>query len=82
MKKIVFATGNMGKMREIREIMEDSGYEIVSMKEAGVDPDIVEALLRRVYRRKARQGSATRDSNASKESDGDGTQKSRTVSDL
>ena len=32
----------MGKMREIREIMEGSGYEIVSMKEAGVDPDIVE----------------------------------------
>ncbi len=29
-------------MREIREIMEDSGYEIVSMKEAGVDPEIEE----------------------------------------
>lgn len=42
MKKIVFATGNMGKMREIREIMEGSGYDIVSMKEAGVDPEIVE----------------------------------------
>ena len=42
MKRIVFATGNMGKMREIREIMDGSGYEIMSMKEAGVDPDIVE----------------------------------------
>lgn len=42
MKRLVFATGNMGKMREIREIMEGCGYEIVSMKEAGVDPDIVE----------------------------------------
>lgn len=40
--RLVFATGNAGKMREIREIMEDSGYEIVSMKEAGVDPDIDE----------------------------------------
>ncbi len=40
--RLVFATGNAGKMREIREIMEDSGYEIVSMKEAGVDPDIEE----------------------------------------
>ena len=29
-------------MREIREIMDGSGYEIVSMKEAGVDPEIVE----------------------------------------
>jgi XTP/dITP diphosphohydrolase len=42
MKRIVFATGNMGKMREIREIMDGSGYEIMSMKEAGVDPEIVE----------------------------------------
>ena len=42
MKRLVFATGNMGKMREIREIMEGCGYEIMSMKEAGVDPDIVE----------------------------------------
>ncbi len=42
MKKIVFATGNMGKMREIREIMDGCGYEIVSMKEAGADPEIVE----------------------------------------
>ena len=32
----------MGKMREIREIMEGSGYEILSMKEAGVDPEIIE----------------------------------------
>ena len=40
--RLVFATGNQGKMREIREIMEDSGYEIISMKEAGVDPEIEE----------------------------------------
>jgi XTP/dITP diphosphohydrolase len=40
--RLVFATGNQGKMREIREIMEDSGYEIVSMKEAGACPDIEE----------------------------------------
>ena len=41
-QRLVFATGNAGKMREIREIMEGSGYEILSMKEAGVDPEIVE----------------------------------------
>ena len=40
--KIVFATGNEGKMREIRMIMEDLGLEILSMKEAGVNVDIVE----------------------------------------
>lgn len=41
-KRIVFATGNAGKMREIRMIMEDMGMEIFSMKEIGVNPDIVE----------------------------------------
>ena len=40
--RLVFATGNQGKMREIRDIMSDSGYEIVSMKEAGVNPEIEE----------------------------------------
>ncbi len=40
--KIVFATGNADKMREIRMIMADLGLEIQSMKEAGVDADIVE----------------------------------------
>ena len=41
-KRIVFATGNAGKMREIRMIMEDMGMEIFSMKVIGVNPDIVE----------------------------------------
>ena len=42
MKKIVFATGNMGKLREIKEIMEGTGFEIKSMKEEGISVDIVE----------------------------------------
>ena len=41
-KRIIFATGNEGKMKEIREILGGLGYEILSMKEAGVDVDIVE----------------------------------------
>ncbi|MDD3185790.1 MAG: XTP/dITP diphosphatase [Anaerostipes sp.] len=41
-KQLIFATGNANKMREIREILGDSEYEIVSMKEAGIDVDIVE----------------------------------------
>ena len=40
--RIVFATGNQGKMREIREIMQDLGCEIISMKEAGILADIEE----------------------------------------
>ncbi len=40
--KIVFATGNAGKMKEIRLILADLGMEILSMKEAGVDLDITE----------------------------------------
>lgn len=41
-EKIVFATGNQGKMREVRLILADLGMEILSMKEAGANPDIVE----------------------------------------
>ena len=42
MTKIIFATGNQDKMREIREIMADMDAEILSMKEAGISVDIVE----------------------------------------
>ena len=41
-KRIIFATGNENKMKEIRMILKDLGSEILSMKEAGVDADIVE----------------------------------------
>ena len=41
-KQIIFATGNKNKMKEIREIYGDLDYEILSMKEAGIDVDIVE----------------------------------------
>lgn len=41
-KRIVFATGNQNKMREIRMILADLGVEIYSMKELGVDIDIEE----------------------------------------
>lgn len=40
--KIIFATGNQGKMKEVKMILSDLGYEILSMKEAGIDIDIVE----------------------------------------
>lgn len=39
---IVFATGNEGKLREIREIMAAPGAVIVSMKEAGICAEIEE----------------------------------------
>lgn len=42
MEKIIFATGNAGKMKEIRMILADMGLEILSMKEAGISPDIEE----------------------------------------
>jgi XTP/dITP diphosphohydrolase len=42
MEKLIFATGNENKMKEIRMILADCGYEILSMKEAGIDVDIVE----------------------------------------
>lgn len=47
MRKIIFATGNQGKMREIRKILENmkiegEDTEILSMKEAGINIDITE----------------------------------------
>ena len=42
MRKIIFATGNEGKMKEIRMILADLPVEVISMKEAGLDVDIVE----------------------------------------
>lgn len=42
MDRIIFATGNQDKMREIREILSEPGMEILSMKEAGIELDIVE----------------------------------------
>ncbi len=41
-KKIVFATGNAGKVKEIRMILADLGMEVLSMKEAGICLDIEE----------------------------------------
>ncbi len=40
--KIVFATGNAGKVREVQAILADMGMEVLSMKEAGISIDIVE----------------------------------------
>lgn len=47
MQKVIFATGNAGKMREIKMILSDlelygESVEILSMKEAGIEADIVE----------------------------------------
>lgn len=42
MSRIVFATGNEGKMREIRDILADMETEVVSMKEVGICVDIEE----------------------------------------
>lgn len=37
MKKLIFATGNAGKMKEIREILGSPDLEILSQKEAGIE---------------------------------------------
>ena len=34
--KIVFATGNAGKVKEIKKILSDVDADIITMKEAGV----------------------------------------------
>lgn len=42
MERIIFATGNQGKLREIRHILADLGIEVISMKDAGIVADIDE----------------------------------------
>ncbi len=42
MIKVIFATGNRDKLREIREILGETDFDVVSMKEAGYDIDIDE----------------------------------------
>ena len=41
-RRIIFATGNQGKMREIKMILADLDVEVLSLKEAGIEADIVE----------------------------------------
>lgn len=40
--RIIFATGNENKMKEIRMILADMNAEVLSMKEAGINADIIE----------------------------------------
>ncbi len=40
--RIIFATGNAGKIKEINMIMADTGMQVISMKEAGISIDIEE----------------------------------------
>ena len=42
MQTIIFATGNMGKLREVKQIMEGLPYNIISMKDAGLEVDVDE----------------------------------------
>lgn len=42
MKKLIFATSNEEKMKEIREILADLDYEILSMAQAGIHLDVEE----------------------------------------
>lgn len=42
MTKIIFATKNKGKIKEIKEIMKDTDFEIISLEEAGIDVDVEE----------------------------------------
>ena len=41
-RKIIFATGNEGKMKQLRMLLADMDLEPVSLKEAGIEVDIVE----------------------------------------
>lgn len=40
--KIIFASNNAGKIREVKEIMQDYGKKIISLEEAGIHVDVEE----------------------------------------
>lgn len=42
MRRIIFATGNQGKVREVKDIMAGLPFEVLSMKEVGINVDVEE----------------------------------------
>lgn len=42
MTKLIFATGNKGKLKEVKKIFENTEYEIISLYDLGDVPEIVE----------------------------------------
>ena len=46
--KICAATGNAGKLRELRRILEAQGHEVVSQKELGITIEPDETAMRRI----------------------------------
>lgn len=42
MKKLIFATGNKGKLKEVKKIFSNTDYEIVSLYDLGEVPEIIE----------------------------------------
>ena len=42
MKRILVATKNKGKIVEIKKVLSDLPFEIISMTEAGIDVDVEE----------------------------------------
>lgn len=41
-RKVIFATNNLGKLKEVKSIFSDTNFEIVSLKEMGFNEDIEE----------------------------------------
>lgn len=40
--KLIMATGNMNKIKEVRQILQDTDIEVISMSDAGIDIEIEE----------------------------------------
>ena len=59
MKQIIFATGNAGKMKEIREILNGTGWNVLSLKDAGIDAEIEENGTTFEEKRKDQGGGAS-----------------------
>lgn len=49
MKKVIFATTNKNKVREVNMMMKDFDVELQTMGEAGINIDIVEDEIGRAH---------------------------------
>ena len=56
--KICAATGNAGKLRELRRILEAQGHEVVSQKELGITIDRKSTRLNSSHKTESRMPSS------------------------
>ena len=52
MKKLVIASNNLGKIKEIKRILSDIEIDVLSLKDMSLDIDVEEDGLKKMQKRK------------------------------